>query len=229
VTQKTRAALVIFARAPQLGSVKTRLVPPLSPAQALSFHMACLESTARLTASMPQRIEKWLYLTAGAAVGRRQIHLPFSLHRGKQRGSDLGRRLEAALRERQREGADRVVVIGSDCPLLSPRLLRQAFSALESASAVLGPARDGGFYLIGLALPRPKLRGLFDRVAWGGPRAFRQVRARLQAAGLRVARLPGLYDVDTAAELKRMARDLKQRRSRHLAPLRAWFRQVRPD
>ncbi|MGH9805538.1 MAG: TIGR04282 family arsenosugar biosynthesis glycosyltransferase, partial [Candidatus Acidiferrales bacterium] len=201
-------------------------VPPLTPPQAHSFHIACIESTARLAASLPRSLEKWLYLTSGPAAGSR-LRLSSSIRIGRQRGSDLGRRLERTFRERQRAGAERVVVIGSDSPILSPRRLRQSFSSLARAQAVLGPARDGGFYLIGLALPDLKLRGLFDAVDWGGPRAFRQMRARLRAAGLRVAQLPESYDVDTKKELARLARDLRRSRGPHLAPLRAWFRRFK--
>jgi hypothetical protein len=142
----------------------------------------------------------------------------------KQRGRDLSRRLERAFRERQRAGAERVVVIGSDSPLLSPRLLRRAFSALKRSPAVLGPARDGGFYLIGLSLAARKLGGTFDGIEWGGPKACRQMLSRLRAAGWRASLLPDLYDVDTQLELARLARDLRHTRSGRLAPLRAWFR-----
>ncbi|MGH9804538.1 MAG: TIGR04282 family arsenosugar biosynthesis glycosyltransferase, partial [Candidatus Acidiferrales bacterium] len=117
VRRQPRAALVVFARAPQLGRVKTRLVPPLTPPQAHSFHIACIESTARLAASLPRSIEKWLYLTTEPVAGRRP-RLPSSIRMGSQRGSDLGRRLEHAFRERQRAGAERAVVIGSDSPML---------------------------------------------------------------------------------------------------------------
>ena len=217
---------MIFARAPQLGRVKTRLVPPLTPRSALAFHIACLESTAHLAASLPRRIEKWLYLTSGPTAAHRGLGLPSSLRIGKQFGSNLGKRLERTFRDRFRGGAERVVVIGTDSPLLSSGRLRQAFSALERAQAVLGPARDGGFYLIGLRAWRGRIEGLFAGVEWGGPRAFLHVRARLRAAGLRVALLPPSYDVDTAAELAHLKRDLQRSRKRHLAPLRAWLRRT---
>lgn len=214
---------MIFARSPQLGRVKTRLAPSLSPRQALAFHVACLESTARLAASLPHSVEKWLYLTPGTPTAPR-LRLPASLRFVRQRGRDLGTRLERAFQERRRAGAERVVVIGTDSPVLPPRLLLRAFAALGRAQAVLGPARDGGFYLIGLRLRRSKLRGLFNAVQWGGRRAFRQVRARLRAAGLRVALLPQFYDVDTPSDLARLARDLRRSRSPRLGPLRAWVR-----
>lgn len=214
---------MIFARAPRLGRVKTRLVPPLSSRQALAFHIACLESTTRLAATLPHAIETWLYLTSGPSA-RHPLRLPSSIQPGRQRGTDLGKRLKRAFKERSRAGAERVVVIGSDSPTLSRRVLLQAFAALGRAQAVLGPARDGGFYLIGLRVRGQEIEGLLDGVEWGGPQAFRQVRARLLAAGLRVALLPEFYDVDTAADLNRLGRDLGRSRQQHLKPLRAWSR-----
>lgn len=225
VGRKTSAALVIFARAPRLGRVKTRLMPPLSSREALAFHVACLESTARLAASLPRTIEAWLYLTSGESA-RHQLRLPSSIRPSRQRGADLGKRLERAFKERSRAGAERVVVIGSDSPTLSRRLLLQAFAALVQAQAVLGPARDGGFYLIGLRVRGREIEGLLDGVEWGGPRAFRHVRARLRQAGLRVALLPESYDVDTAADMDRLRRDMRRSRQRYLMPLRDWFQRV---
>jgi rSAM/selenodomain-associated transferase 1 len=224
VRHPTRAALVIFARAPQLGRVKTRLSPPLSPRQALAFHVACVESTARLAVALPGSIEKWLYWTRDTPAAH-SLRLPSSLRFGQQRGSELGARIERAFRELHRAGAGRVVIIGTDCPLLTPQRLRRSFSLLARAQAVLGRARDGGFYLIGLRLPQRKLPKLFEGIEWGGPRVYRQVRRRLRAAGLRLALLPVSYDVDTVAELARLARDLRRSCGRRLAPLRAWLRQ----
>ena len=128
--------------------------------------------------------------------------------------------------ERSRAGAERVVVIGSDSPTLSRRLLLRAFAALRRAQAVLGPARDGGFYLIGLRVRGQEIEGLLDGVAWGGPQAFREVRVHLLAAGLRVALLPESYDVDTAADLNRLACALRRSRRRHLKPLNTWFQRL---
>lgn len=228
VRRKAEAALVIFARAPQLGRVKTRLVPPLTARQALAFHIACLESTARLAASLSRTIDTWLYLTP-AKSARLRLRLPFSIRSARQRGADLGKRLEKAFAQRSRGGAARVVVIGSDSPALSRSLLLRGFAALSRAPAVLGPAHDGGFYLIGLRVRAQKIKSLLDGVEWGGPRAFRQVRAHLQTAGLRVALLPRLYDVDTADDLVRLRNNLRRNRQHHLRPLRDWFRGVGPD
>lgn len=223
--ERHNAALVIFARHPS-GRVKTRLVPPLTPEQALRLHVACLESTARLAASLPGSIDKWLYLTPpGGRPGAKErcLRLPRSLRVRRQRGGDLGARLRRALRELGADGYRRVVFLGSDSPTLSPRRLRKAFAALLRADAVIGPARDGGYYLIGVRRGSGKQAEIFRGIAWGTRHAFRQTRTRLRKAGLRTTVLPLWYDVDVPADLIRLRGDLRRSRRAHLAPLRAWF------
>jgi len=209
--------------------VKTRLVPPLTPDQALALHVACLQSTAALAASLFPRVELRLYLTSNSLDAARRIarrlRLPRQLQVRAQGGGDLGARLARAFKELGADGYDRVVVIGSDSPTLPRRRLQSAFAALNRAQAVFGPARDGGYYLIGLRLPRAGLSRLFRGIDWGTPHAFQQTRARLQAARLRLRSLPQGYDVDTATDLNRLRRSLRHSRGTHLRPLRHWFAQ----
>lgn len=227
MSPRGRAALVIFARHPHRGRVKSRLVPPLTPDQALALHVASLQSTAALAASLSPQVELRLYLTSNSldAARRttRKLRLPRRLRARVQGGGDLGARLARAFNKLGAEGYDRVVVIGSDSPTLPRRRLQSAFAALDRAEAVLGPARDGGYYLIGLRLPRRRLSRLFRGIAWGTPRAFRQTQARLQAGRRRLHLLPPGDDVDTAADLSRLRRSLRHSRGAHLRPLREWF------
>ncbi|MBI4465824.1 MAG: TIGR04282 family arsenosugar biosynthesis glycosyltransferase [Acidobacteria bacterium] len=222
--QKREAALVLFARHPA-GGVKTRLVPPLTPEEARRFHLACLESTIRLAAALPGSIGRWLYLTPPPR-GRRHRRLLLRLGRGvrvrHQRGRDLGARLQVALRELRAQGCRRVVLIGSDSPTLPPAYLRRAFAALHRVDAVLGPARDGGCYLIGLQPHRVDASHVFSGIAWGTRRVFRQTRARLRKGGNSLLVLPPWDDVDVPADLVRLRRELQRSRRTQLEPLRAW-------
>lgn len=223
-----RAALVIFARHPQRGRVKTRLVPPLTPEEALGLHMACLESTVRLAASLPPSVDKWLYLSspdlAAARRATRTLGLTGRIRVRVQRGRDLGARLQRAYTELRAQGYERIVFIGSDSPTLPPRRLQHAFAALSRVDAVIGPARDGGYYLIGARSIPGGLPEMFRGIDWGTSRAFRQTLARLRQAGRRTKVLPLGYDVDTGADLRRLRRDVRSSaRCPHLAPLRAWF------
>jgi hypothetical protein len=210
---------VLFARHPA-ARVKTRLVPPLTPAEARRLHAACLESSLRLAASLPRRVHRWLYLTP-APRGTR-FRLPRGSRVRAQRGRDLGARLRGALRELTRQGYARVVFIGSDSPTLPRAYLQRAFASLARADAVLGPARDGGYTLIGLRAV-PGAEEVFRGIAWGTARAFRQTLARLRRAKRRTVILPVWYDVDVPADLRRLRRELARSRSPHLAPLRTWL------
>ena len=115
-----------------------------------------------------------------------------SLYR-RQTSGDLGRRMATAFAEAFRSGALRVAVIGTDCPAITPELLAEAFQRLETADLVLGPATDGGYYLIALRRPVPEL---FVDIPWGSPRVLEQTLQRAQRLSLSVALLKTLSDVD---------------------------------
>jgi rSAM/selenodomain-associated transferase 1 len=117
-----------------------------------------------------------------------------------QHGTALGERLASAFADLLPDPADRAVVIGADCPDLNPAVIREAFTALDEHDLVLGPARDGGYYLIGLRRPAP---ALFERVSWGTDRVFAQTLERAERGGLRVATLGVLADIDTPEDLVR--------------------------
>lgn len=222
--RREKAALAVFARHPS-GRVKTRLVPPLTARQALALHVACVESTVRLAASLPHSVQKWLYLTPARKNSRAlPVRFPRRWRLRVQRGNTLGARLQRAREELLKQGYRRVVFIGSDSPTLPPRWLRQALAALARQDAVIGPARDGGFYLVGFRLKDRRPPNTFRAIAWGTPRAFRQMRARLRGAGQRTAVLPRWHDVDSPADLARLRREVRRNRRAQLAPLRAWFR-----
>lgn len=222
------SALLIFGREPRLGRVKTRLAASLGAEQALALHCACLQATAALAASLPRSVDLWLYLTSNSPAAARRIarrlNLPRRLKVRAQSRGNLGRRLTRALAELGEAGYARVVVVGTDSPTLPPQRLRRAFATLGRADAVLGPARDGGYYLIGLRPGSINLRQLFQGVEWGTPRTFRQTEARFRAARLRLRLLPLGYDVDTAADLLRLRRALRS--GQRLQPVRRWFAQL---
>ena len=227
--EASRAVLVIFARHPFAG-VKTRLIPTLGVEGARALHIACLQSTARLAASLPSTVDTWLFLTSAtrAQAGRaaRRLALPHRLRVGVQGRGDLGARLRRAFGRLWAENHGRVVVIGSDSPTLPRRRLLQALAALQRADAVLGPARDGGYYLIGLRRIKGRRARLFRGIDWGTRRAFRQTLRQLQRAGLRVHLLPVDSDIDRKEDLQRLKRIVRNSRQRRLAPLRRLLREV---
>src|SRR5262249_26894266 len=156
--------VAIFARAPLHGKVKTRLTPALTQEGAFGLHFNMLTDTIQ-TAWASAAEEVALYWSEDSVFR--------TLFKGTvrlQSGADLGERLANAFPELLGDG-DRAVVIGSDCPDLTPALVREALAALADVDLVLGPARDGGYYLIGLRRPSPDL---FVGIPWSTDQVLAQ-------------------------------------------------------
>jgi rSAM/selenodomain-associated transferase 1 len=193
-------ALIVFARAPVEGEVKTRLIPALGVEGATRLHRQLLARTLeRACAARGARVELWIAGDTGhpfVAECARRFGLPVF----PQQGADLGERMAAALAlPRAADPGAARVLIGTDCPAQTAGDLEQARAALASHDVVLQPARDGGYVLIGLKRPQP---GLFEAVGWGGPRVTAQTLQRAASLGLSVQRLRPLPDLDTEADLQ---------------------------
>ena len=188
---------MVFARAPRLGTVKRRLARDLGQVAALRFHRLNTAALLRRLAGDP-RWTCWLAVTPDRAA-KRGRGLWGGRHRVlAQGGGDLGQRMGRVLGTLP---PGPVVIVGADIPGISARQVAAAFAALGASHWVIGPARDGGYGLIG-ARRRPTLRRPFKGVRWGGPHARADTLANL--AGQRVALLEELDDVDTAADLVRL-------------------------
>lgn len=203
------AALLVFARAPVPGRVKTRLVPLLGKEGAARLHRQLLKRT--LATAMESELEVTLCCTP--ATG--QFKATAKIRLQSQGRGDLGERLYRASARALRSHRY-VIVIGSDCAVLRVADLRAALRALRGgADAVLSPAEDGGYALIGLARAR---RSLFTGVDWGSNRVLAQTRARLRRLGWRWQELRTLWDVDRPEDVARL---------RQIAPdlfMRSWTR-----
>ncbi|MEV1247765.1 TIGR04282 family arsenosugar biosynthesis glycosyltransferase [Nonomuraea sp. NPDC050022] len=185
------AQLVVIAKEPVAGRVKTRLTPPFTPSQAARLAEASLEDSLTTVARAPatQRVL--------ALDGLPGSWLPDGFVVIPQRGNGLDERLAAAFADAYRLRPEPVVLIGMDTPQVSPALLDAATSALVEHDAVYGPAADGGFWLLGLRRPDPRLLlGVPMSQAYTG----RAQLERLAEAGLSVRHLPELTDIDTAAD-----------------------------
>ncbi len=196
-------AIVIFARAPIPGRVKTRLAPELGQRGAARLHRRMVrrvvEEAAR-AALGPVR----LYATPDI---RHPLFLAcrrdFGVTLERQRGSDLGARMFHALRDQIRQGHVPILV-GSDCPAIDQTYLARAASALGHGNdVVLGPSTDGGYVLIGTRAPRPDL---FHAMPWGSPHVLRLTRSRLLRRRFRFRLLPPLPDIDEPVDLIRARR-----------------------
>jgi uncharacterized protein len=201
-----RYAIAVMARAPQPGQVKTRLVPPLSHERAAELYRCLLLDKLQQVAEIPG-IDPYLAYTPIEARSSMLTVLPDSFTLIPQAGSTLGdrlHRLSAILLER---GHPAVFLIDSDSPTLPTPYLLGAIAHLQNTATdlVLGPAEDGGYYLIGLKRP---CRALFDDIPWSGPTVLMDTLRHATMQQLQVAMLPSWFDVDTPDDLARLRRDL---------------------
>ena len=191
----TDPVLGVFAKQPIAGRAKTRLAADRSPAWACRAAHAFLADTLdRLDAVSARRYVVYAPADAGpffVPLARGQYDLL------PQADGDLGDRLRAFFRQAQADGAERTVAVGADSPTLPVAYVEQAFALLERADVVLGPACDGGYYLIGVGRRLPPV---FDDIAWSSADVLRQTVERLADAPWRLALLPPWYDVDTPAD-----------------------------
>jgi rSAM/selenodomain-associated transferase 1 len=200
--------LGLFAKRPAAGQVKTRLAADSSPEWAAAVAGAFLQDVLESLKSIDAR-----RVLAFAPSSERAFFSAIVADRYEltpQFEGDLGRRMAAFFAEQFAAGARDVVLLGTDSPTLPVSFVEQAFRELQHADVVLGPATDGGYYLIGC---RGKVPPIFDSIAWSGPQVLAQTVHEISAAGLRLALLPPWYDVDTLADWQMM--------QGHLAALRA--------
>jgi rSAM/selenodomain-associated transferase 1 len=193
--------IAVFAKAPVPGAVKTRLIPAIGAAAAarlqqqlttMALARACALDGAVVTLWIDGSIDD-VFVRAAA---RR-----FGVALRPQQGDDLGARMQNAFEEIL-ETSTSMLLIGTDCPAQTAVDLERARAALQDADAVLQPAEDGGYVLIGMKRPLP----LFETVPWGSERVLEATRARAAELGIALAELPTLWDLDRPADLERAYR-----------------------
>lgn len=189
--------LWIFARYPQPGHAKTRLIPSIGPLRAAELQRRMFAWTLEQADQFTHQADIEVALADGDSADLAKLGLiPFPAR--PQKGADLGSRMERAFAIARGEGFDRTVIIGTDAPDLDTSILTQAFDSLDRCEVVLGPAWDGGYYLIGLRQPIPEL---FDSILWGTGSVLNDTLKRAHAMNLSVALLTPLPDIDRAEDL----------------------------
>lgn len=205
-TEDAGARILVFARAPAIGAVKTRLIPRLGPEGAARLHAALVRHTVRTATSAELApVELWCtpdtrdpFFVACA--------VEFGVTLERQSGADLGARMHHAL-ARALERARFAILVGSDCPTLDAALLAEAMQALDSgADAVVTPATDGGYVLIGV---RRAADTLFEAMPWGTGAVMERTRERLQTLGWRWHETAPHPDLDTPEDLDAAAGALR--------------------
>jgi rSAM/selenodomain-associated transferase 1 len=210
--------VILLAKAPSPGSVKTRLAPPLTPEEASSLHEAMLRDQIAFVASLvqPGRTAELCLDTAWACEDGA---VPPILKRTLQTGGDLGRKMDAALMRGHASGAKRIVLLGADAPTLPREVVDEAFARLRNgADAVVTPAADGGYVLIATGARCP---ALFRDVPWGTPEVLATTRRRAADLGIVFEETEPWYDVDRLADLPRAAEDLERHPDRAPATAKA--------
>lgn len=222
------AALIVFAKPPVPGRVKTRLTPPLSPEDAAHLYGAFLQDALDQYQGLGVTIRLFLAFDGfppGTGIpvqdgdrcaqwGNMSAHWGDMYPRWvgenvfRQKGEGLGERMRQAFEETFAAGYRRVILIGTDHPTLPSAWIQEGFSLLDGQGAVvLGPTGDGGFYLIGM---NESFSQVFEGMTYSHEAVFEQTAARVASCGASLQTLPEWYDVDTFDDLKRLAADMRR-------------------
>jgi len=216
MSETVKRAVAIFSKAPLAGQVKTRLCPPLSLEEAAELSRCFLLDTVERACSLPN-VQVCLAFTPSDSEPLFRQLLPFQLHYFPQRGTSLGEREANVFTDLLAQGFSQVVIIGSDIPTLPLAHLQAAFALLDDPEndVVMGPSRDGGYYLIGARALHP---ALFKEIAWSTITVFTETLAQARRAGLHVGQVPSWYDVDDADDLRELTRELDAAKQEPPAP-----------
>ncbi len=204
----SRDALLIFVKNAVLGKVKTRLAESVGAERALRIYIELLQHTRNIT--QPVECEKFVYFSSFIPVSD-MIWANDDFQQRLQQGEDLGSRMSNAFSEVFEEGHERAVVIGSDCAELNEAIIRRAYHELEDSDIVIGPATDGGYYLLGMNEYHPEL---FENKHWSTQTVFDETIHDMIEHGWVWQELPMLSDVDTEEDLERIRKMKKQREIR---------------
>ena len=190
---KQKKLLLIFTRNPELGKVKTRLAKDIGDQKALDIYKFLINHTVSVTKNLP--VAKHVYYSV--QIHNEDFWNEEYFDKRKQHGTDLGIRMENAFQDSFTEGYEQVIIIGSDLYDITQEEITAAFDTLENHDAVIGPATDGGYYLLGLKQVIP---AVFTNKSWGTDTVFQQTKADL--ADQNTAFLSPKNDVDYLSDIK---------------------------
>jgi rSAM/selenodomain-associated transferase 1 len=198
--------LGVFARAPELGRVKTRLCPPFTADEAVRFHRSLVEDTLERLGTLKRPELSRVLLLSRPLLHAKDLDVPRGWTIGIQAQGDLGTRLAAFFDGAFRREARRVVVVGTDSPTLPFEIIEEAFEVLSEVDVTVGPAMDGGYYLLGTRVYLPEL---FQGISWGTEAVLRQTAEAIERGGLRQHLLVPWYDVDRPPDLERLREEIR--------------------
>jgi rSAM/selenodomain-associated transferase 1 len=191
------ALLMVFVKNPIYGQVKTRLAEEVGPDKALSIYRQLLTYTRDVTKSLD--VEKIIYYSD--SMPETDLWANLDHKNAIQPRGDLGQKMAEAFQENLRYYG-RVIIIGSDNPELQAHHLNTAFEHLKEKDVVIGPAKDGGYYLLGMRAYQP---ALFQGISWSTNKVWEQTISKIQHLSLSYATLPTQNDIDTYEDWKASA------------------------
>jgi rSAM/selenodomain-associated transferase 1 len=191
--------LIIFTRYPEVGTTKTRMIPVMGAEKAASLQRKMTEHTIQTNTLLSDQFPvKIMIFYTGGNLSLIKNWLGNQYDYVNQGSGDLGERLKSAFETVFEQGKGKVVIIGTDCPDITPIILKQGFDALNNHDLVLGPAKDGGYYLIGI---KCLISELFQGISWGTETVFAETIKIGTQLGLKTAFLPELTDIDRPEDL----------------------------
>ncbi|MGF1564546.1 MAG: TIGR04282 family arsenosugar biosynthesis glycosyltransferase [Flavobacteriales bacterium] len=194
----TDRVLIVTARYPVLGEVKSRLANVIGSEAALKVYLTLLDRCAAVLANL--QAKKYIFFTGTDAPQTRLYFQSLGCHIAEQSDGDIGQRMHHAFTTVwEANPKAKLVLVGTDVPDLTAGIVEAAFNALNTHNAVLGPAIDGGYYLIGLSAPEPEV---FTGIAWSTETVCATTIDILQQKGKRVALVDELHDIDYLADLQ---------------------------
>ncbi len=197
------SAVLLFIKSPEKGRVKSRLAEAIGEDAALHVYKCLVSNTLECLKDADYPVRICFYPQDSSAIienwlGNMYCYAP-------QHGRDLGERMKSAFVQGFSDGLEKALLIGSDIPDMSIALINEAFKALDTSDAVIGPAHDGGYYLIGFNSPS-FLPDIFDGIAWSTDSVFNQTMKVFWKSGLNVQVLRTLSDLDTFDDLQSLFR-----------------------
>jgi len=189
-------ALIIFVRNPDHGKVKTRLATSIGKDESLEVYKKLLQHTFLQTKSL--NVNKFVFYVD--QIGTDDIWAEGSYQKNVQQGIDLGDRMYQAVKSVSESCAGSTILIGSDCPEIDEDLLKRAFNILDTRDLVIGPATDGGYYLIGMNDPYFEL---FKNISWSSPAVLSETLQKARELHLDLELLKELSDIDTEEDLRK--------------------------
>lgn len=195
MSKQNKNVLQIFIKNPVKGHVKTRLAKSIGDLKALRIYQKLLRITKSITDELSCDRQVWY----SQFVAQNDLWDEKAYSKFTQSGNDLGERMQLSFQQAFEKGYENVIIIGSDCPDLTPELINRAFEALENHQAVIGPSEDGGYYLIGMSRYYPFL---FENKNWSHPSVFQDTLKQIEANSISHHLLPVLNDIDSEADLK---------------------------